>query len=92
MRHAWREVGHASTTGVWWFRPQSHRRGMRMEYATHERFGGLSLKTIGDGFTGLCLKIRAEVPRRNGWHVTTSGSSRRNEVTSEEARWPSDQD
>jgi hypothetical protein len=52
-RHAWREVGHASTSGVWWFRPQNYRRETRMEYATRERFVGLGLKTIGDGFTGL---------------------------------------
>jgi hypothetical protein len=81
-----------STSGVWWFRPQNHRRGTRMEYATHERFGGLGLKTIGGGFTGLGLKTRAEVPRRNGWHVAASGSSRRGEATGEEARWPSDED
>jgi hypothetical protein len=63
-----------------------------MEYATHERFGGLGLKTIRGGFTGLGLKTRVEVPRRNGWHVTASGSSRRDEATGEEARWPSDED
>jgi hypothetical protein len=63
-----------------------------MEYATHERFGGLGLKTIGGGFTGLCLKTRAEVPRRNGRHVAASGSSRRGEATGEEAWWPSDED
>jgi hypothetical protein len=63
-----------------------------MEYATRERFGGLGLKTIGAGFTGLGLKIRAEVPRRNGWHVAASESSRRGEATGEEARWPSDED
>jgi hypothetical protein len=55
-------------------------------------FGGLGLKTIGGGFTGLGLKTRAEVPRRNGRHVTASGSSRRGEATDEEARWPSDED
>jgi hypothetical protein len=63
-----------------------------MEYTTHERFGGLGLKTIGGGFTGLGLKTLAEVPRRNGRHVTASGSSRRGEATGEEARWPSDED
>jgi hypothetical protein len=41
---------------------------------------------------GLSLKIRAEVPRRNGRHVAASGSSRRGEATGEEARWPSDED
>jgi hypothetical protein len=63
-----------------------------MEYATRERFGGLGLKTIGGGFTGLGLKTRAEVPRRNGRYVAASGSSRRGEATGEEARWPSDED
>jgi hypothetical protein len=63
-----------------------------MEYATREQFGGLGLKTIGGGFTGLGLKTRAEVPRRNGRHVAASGSSRRGEATGEEARWPSDHD
>jgi hypothetical protein len=62
-RHAWQEVGHASTLGVWWFHPQNHRRGTRMEYATHERFGGLGFKIIGGRFTGLRLKTRAKVPR-----------------------------
>jgi hypothetical protein len=56
------------------------------------RFGGLGLKTIGGGFTGLGLKTRAEVSRRDGQHVTASGSSRRGEATDEEARWPSDED
>jgi hypothetical protein len=55
-------------------------------------FGGLGLKTIGGEFTGLGLKTRAEVPRRNGWHVAASGSSRRGEAIDEEARWPSDKD
>jgi hypothetical protein len=63
-----------------------------MEYATHERFDGLDLKTIGGGFTGLGLKTWAEVPRRNGRHVAASGSLRRGEATGEEARWSSDQD
>jgi hypothetical protein len=55
-------------------------------------FGGLDLKTIGDGFTSLGLKTRAEIPRRNGRHVVTSGSSHRGKAPDEEARWPSDED
>jgi hypothetical protein len=64
----------------------------RMEYATHERVGGLGLKTIGGGFTGLGLKTRAEVLRKNKRHVAASESSRRGKATDEEARWPSDED
>jgi hypothetical protein len=56
------------------------------------RSGGLGLKTIGGGFTGLGLKTQAEVPRRNEWHVAASRSSRRGKATCEEARWPSDED
>jgi hypothetical protein len=55
-------------------------------------FGGLGFKTIGGGFTGLGLKTRAEVPRRNGLHVTASGTLRRGEDTDEKARWLSDED
>jgi hypothetical protein len=55
-------------------------------------FGDLGLKTIGGGFTGLGVKTRAKVPRRNGRHVVASESSRRDEATDEEARWPSDED
>jgi hypothetical protein len=71
------EVEHISTSGVLWFCPQNHRRG----------FGGLGLETIDGGFTGLGLKTRAEVPRRNGPHVAASRSSRRGKATDEEARW-----
>jgi hypothetical protein len=55
-------------------------------------FGGLGHKTIGDGFTSLGLKTRAEVPRRNRRHVAASRSSRRDEATGEEARWPLNED
>jgi hypothetical protein len=55
-------------------------------------FSGLGLKTIGGGFTGLGLKTRAEVLRRNRRHVAVSGSSRRDEATDEDVRWPSDED
>jgi hypothetical protein len=51
----------------------------------------LGLKTIGDGFTSLGIKTRAEVPRK-GLHVAASGSSRRGEAIGEEARWPSNED
>jgi hypothetical protein len=63
-----------------------------MQYANRERFGGLGLKTIGGGFTGLGLKTRVEVPRRNGRHVAASGSLRRGEAIGEKAWWPSDED
>jgi hypothetical protein len=63
-----------------------------MEYATRERFGGLGLKTISGGFTGLGLKTWAEVPIRHRRHVAASGSSRRGEAAGEEAWWPSDED
>jgi hypothetical protein len=53
--------------------------------------GGLGLKTIGGEVTGLSLKTLAEVPRRNGQHVAASGSTRRDEATDEEARWPLDE-
>jgi hypothetical protein len=56
------------------------------------KFGGLGLKTIDGGFTGLGLKTWAEVPRRNGRHVVASGSSHQGEATGEEARWPSNED
>jgi hypothetical protein len=49
-------------------------------------FGGFVRKTIGGGFTGLGLKTRAEVPRRNGQHVAASRSLRRGEAISWEAR------
>jgi hypothetical protein len=55
-------------------------------------FGGLGLKTIDGGFTGLGLKTQAEVPRRNRRHMAASGSSRRGKATDEEARWKSDED
>ena len=51
-----------------------------MEYATRGRFTGLGLET------------RAEVSRRDGWHVAASGSLHLSEATGEKARWSSDQD
>jgi hypothetical protein len=42
------EVGHASTSGVWWFHPQNHGRGLVvLSSKPSARFGGLGLKTIG---------------------------------------------
>jgi hypothetical protein len=58
-------------------------RGMHMEYVTHGGFGGFVLKIIGGGFTGLGLKTRTEVQRRNRQHVVASGRSRRDEATDE---------
>jgi hypothetical protein len=55
-------------------------------------FGGFVLKTIGDGFTGLGIKTRAEVPRRNRRYVVASGRSCRGEAIGEEERWPLDED
>ena len=43
-------------------------------------------------FTGLGLKTRVEVPRRDGRHMVASGSLHRGEAIDEKARWPSDQD
>ena len=40
---------------------------------------------------GLGLKTRAEVPRWNGRHVAASSGSRRDDVISWRARWPSDE-
>jgi hypothetical protein len=63
------EVGHASTSGVWWFCPQNHWCGL-VVWAS---------KPSVDKFTGLCLKTRAEVLRRNRRHMVASRSSRRGE-------------
>jgi hypothetical protein len=88
------EVGHTSTSGVWWFHPQKPSVGFGgfVLKTISTGFGGFVLKTIGGGFTGLGLKTRAEVPRRDARYVVASGSSCRGESTSEEARWPSDED
>jgi hypothetical protein len=48
------EVGHASTSRAWWFRPQNHRRG----------YGGFVLKTIGVG-----LVVWASKPSMVGLRV-----------------------
>jgi hypothetical protein len=66
------EVGHASTSGVWWFHSQNHRRGSVV----------WALKPSVDGFMGLGLKTRAKVLRRNGRHMAALRSSRRGEAIS----------
>jgi hypothetical protein len=43
-------------------------------------------------FTGLGIKSRVEVPRRNGWHVAASRSSCRGEAILRRTQWPSDKD
>jgi hypothetical protein len=45
-------------------------------------FGGLGLKIIGGGFTGLGLKTRSDVLRRNIQHVAASRSLCRGEIIS----------
>jgi hypothetical protein len=57
--------------------------------------GGLVVWTSNPlvaGFTGLGLKTRAEVPRRNGRHVAASRSSRWGEAISWREQWLSDED
>jgi hypothetical protein len=68
------------------------RRGTRTEYATRERVWWFGPQNHRWRVYGFGLKTRVEVPRRNGWHVEASGSSRRGEATYEEARWPSNED
>jgi hypothetical protein len=68
------------------------RRGTRMEHATHKRVWWFGPQNHWWRVYGLDLKTQAEVPRRNGRHVATLGSSHRGKATDEEARWPSDED
>jgi hypothetical protein len=56
--------------------------GTCMEYATAAVWGFGPQNHRVDGFTGLSLKTRTEVLRRNGRHVAASRSSRRDEANS----------
>jgi hypothetical protein len=67
-------------------------RGTRMEYATREQVWWFGPQNHRWRVYGFGPQNPTEIPRRNGWHVAASGSSRRDETTDEEARWPSDED
>jgi hypothetical protein len=62
-----------------------------MEYATRGSLVVWASKPSVTGFTGLGLKTRAKVSKRNERHVAASRSSRRGEAISRRAQWPSDQ-